>query len=71
MLFRSHETGIESAASDAPEGVPGAVVKPVPEVVKAVGDKVFCCAEVEPWVDCVVSVCQFVKLGCRVVVGSH
>lgn len=66
-----HETGVEGAAGDAPERVPGAVVEPVPEVVKAVGDEIFCCAEVEPWVDCVVSVCMFVKFRCRVVVGFH
>lgn len=28
------------------------VVEPVPEALKAMGDQVFCCAEVEPGVDC-------------------
>lgn len=28
------------------------VVEPVPEALKAMGDQIFCCAEVEPGVDC-------------------
>lgn len=57
-----HETWIEGAAGDTAERVPGAVIEPVPEVVEAIGDEVFCCSEVEPWVDCLVSVCLLVEV---------
>lgn len=55
-----HEAWVEGAAGDTSEGVPGAVIEPVPEVVKAIGDEVFGCSEVEPWVNCAVSVCLFI-----------
>lgn len=55
-----HEAWVERAAGDTAERVPGAVIEPVPEVVEAIGDEVLCCSEVEPWVDCAISVCLHV-----------
>ena len=48
---RHHEARVEGASGDSAEGVPCAVVEPVPELVEAVGDQVLCCPEVEPGVD--------------------
>lgn len=47
-----HETRVESTTSDTAEGVPCAVIEPVPEAREAILHQVFCCAEVEPGVDC-------------------
>src|SRR5690242_6319799 len=29
------------------------VIEPVPEAVEAILYKVFCCSEIEPWIDCI------------------
>lgn len=47
-----HQSWVEGASSDTAERVPCSVVEPVPEVVEAIVDEVFCCAEVEPRIDC-------------------
>jgi hypothetical protein len=46
-----HEARVQSAASDASQRMPCPVVKPVPELVEPVGNKVFGGPEVEPRVD--------------------
>lgn len=48
----NHETRVEGTASDTAEGVPCAVVEPVPEAREAILHQVLCCAEVEPGIDC-------------------
>lgn len=46
-----HEAGVESATGDTAKRMPGAVIKPVPEAVEAIGDEVFGSPEVEPGID--------------------
>lgn len=46
-----HETGVEGTASNTTEGVPGAVVKPIPEAIESIGDQVLGSPEVEPRID--------------------
>lgn len=48
-----HETRVKGTASDTAERVPGAVVKPVPEAVEAIGDEVFGGSEVKPGIELV------------------
>ena len=47
-----HEAWVEGTTSDTTEGVPCAVIEPVPEAREAILHEVLCCAEVEPWIDC-------------------
>lgn len=59
-----HEAGVEGSSSDPTEGVPGAVIKPIPEAIESIGDQVLCSPEVEPRVDWE-KMCQY---GCVLVI---
>lgn len=54
-----HEAGVQGASGNPTERVPCAVIEPVPERFEAIGDQVFCRAEVEPGVDYTVSACRY------------
>lgn len=46
-----HEAGVQGASSNSTERVPCSVVKPIPELVEAIGDEVLGCSEVEPGIN--------------------
>ena len=48
-----HQARVERATGDASQGVPCAVVEPIPEVVEAVLDEVLGRSKVEPGIDLV------------------
>lgn len=46
-----HQAGVQGASSNSTERVPCSVVKPIPELVEAIGDEVLGCSEVEPGIN--------------------
>lgn len=53
-----HQARIEGASGNPTERIPCSIIEPVPKLVESIGNKVFRRAEVEPRVDCGVSVHQ-------------
>lgn len=47
-----HQAGIKGTTSDTAQRVPGPVIEPVPKVVEAIGNQVFCSPKVEPRINC-------------------
>lgn len=48
----NHQAGIESSSSNPTKRIPGSIIKPIPEGVEAMGNKMFGGAEVKPRVNC-------------------
>ena len=46
-----HEAGVEGSSCNSAEGMPCSVVKPVPELVKAICHEILGSSEVEPGID--------------------
>lgn len=46
-----HQAWVQGASSNSTERVPCSVVKPIPELVEAIGDEVLGCSEVEPGIN--------------------